>query len=136
MIAFARSHLLAAAARVERLPQAQEKALKPCVLELGGSDPYLIMHDADLNLAVEKAIQSRILNTGQSCIGAKRIILDQRIANAFSERLLSVLESIQPSNPTDETCQLGPIARSDLRDGLRTQVEKNASRRRASAHAE
>lgn len=98
------------------------KALKKTVLELGGSDPFIVLDDADLSLAVETAVKARLLNTGQSCIAAKRFILSKSIAEAFVDRLLNELQDLTYGDPLLEDTVLGPMARSDLRDGLHQQV--------------
>ncbi len=96
--------------------------LKKAVLELGGSDPFIVLEDADLELAVANAISSRFLNTGQSCIAAKRFILVNAIADEFLARFKTGVEALQPGDPMDEATTLAPMARSDLRDELHQQV--------------
>lgn len=96
--------------------------LKKCVLELGGSDPFIVLHDADLELAVNAAIGSRYLNCGQSCIAAKRFIVVPQIAEEFLHRLKAGVESLKVGDPMDENTQIGPMARLDLRDNLHRQV--------------
>jgi succinate-semialdehyde dehydrogenase/glutarate-semialdehyde dehydrogenase len=99
--------------------------LKKCVLELGGSDPYLVMEDADLDLAAKKCAQSRLLNSGQSCISAKRLIVDNKVFDAFLPKLKREFESYQIGDPMDESTQLGPLAREDLVDNLQKQVSES-----------
>ncbi len=101
------------------------KYLKKCVLELGGSDPYLILEDADLDLAVEKCVAGRILNAGQSCIGAKRFIVLEEVAEAFIQKFCEAMQAITFGNPMDASTQMGPLARWDLRDELHAQVTKS-----------
>jgi succinate-semialdehyde dehydrogenase/glutarate-semialdehyde dehydrogenase len=96
--------------------------IKKSVLELGGSDPFIVLEDADLDLAVEAAVTSRFLNTGQSCIAAKRFILINAIADEFIQRFKVGVEALKVGNPLDESTQLGPLARFDLRDELHRQV--------------
>ncbi|MDO8988074.1 MAG: NAD-dependent succinate-semialdehyde dehydrogenase [Sideroxyarcus sp.] len=96
--------------------------LKKCVLELGGSDPFIVLHDADLELAVETAVASRFLNSGQSCIAAKRFILVPQIADEFLQRFKAKVEALKLGDPLDDATQMGPMARSDLRDSLHRQV--------------
>ncbi len=96
--------------------------LKKAVLELGGSDPFIVLEDADMELAVTNAISSRFLNTGQSCIAAKRFILVEAIADAFLARFKAGVEALKPGDPMDEATTLAPMARSDLRDELHQQV--------------
>jgi succinate-semialdehyde dehydrogenase/glutarate-semialdehyde dehydrogenase len=96
--------------------------LKKCVLELGGSDPFIVLHDADLELAVEMAVKSRFLNCGQSCIAAKRFIVVPQIADEFLRRMKERVEALRPGDPMDATTTLAPMARHDLRVSLHEQV--------------
>jgi len=96
--------------------------LKKCVLELGGSDPFIVLHDADLELAVNGAMASRFQNCGQSCIAAKRFIVVPQIADEFLRRLKEKVEALKLGDPLDEATQIGPMARADLRDELHRQV--------------
>jgi succinate-semialdehyde dehydrogenase/glutarate-semialdehyde dehydrogenase len=97
--------------------------IKKSVLELGGSDPFIVLEDADLELAVEQAVTSRFLNTGQSCIAAKRFIVPEAIADEFVQRFREAVEDLAQGDPLDEANRLGPMAREDLRDDLHRQVE-------------
>ena len=96
--------------------------LKKCVLELGGSDPFIVLHDADMELAVNNAVASRFLNCGQSCIAAKRFIVVPQIADEFLLRFKEKVEALKFGDPLDEATQIGPMARADLRDTLHRQV--------------
>ena len=96
--------------------------IKKSVLELGGSDPFIVLEDADLDLAVETAVTSRFLNSGQSCIAAKRFIVVNAIADEFIKRFKVGVEALRVGNPLDESTQIGPLARFDLRDELHRQV--------------
>ena len=96
--------------------------LKKCVLELGGSDPFIVLHDADLELAVNMAVASRFLNCGQSCIAAKRFIVVPQIADEFLHELKIKVEALKVGDPLDDATQIGPMARLDLRDSLHGQV--------------
>lgn len=96
--------------------------LKKCVLELGGSDPFIVLHDADLELAVNMAVASRFLNCGQSCIAAKRFIVVPQIADEFLRRFKIKVEALRLGDPMDDTTQIGPLARLDLRASLHEQV--------------
>jgi succinate-semialdehyde dehydrogenase/glutarate-semialdehyde dehydrogenase len=96
--------------------------LKKCVLELGGSDPFIVLADADLDFTAEQAVASRFLNCGQSCIAAKRFILVPEIADAFLERFKARVEALVVGDPMDERTQIGPMARLDLRETLHRQV--------------
>ena len=100
-------------------------ALKPCVLELGGSDPYLILKDANLELATEACVTSRLLNSGQSCIAAKRFIVEESIHDEFVELLVQKLKRKVVGNPLDDGVDVGPLARKDLRDELHRQVSES-----------
>ena len=96
--------------------------LKKCVLELGGSDPFIVLHDADLELAVNMAVASRFLNCGQSCIAAKRFIVVPQIADEFVRQFKIRVEALKLGDPMDDTTQIGPMARLDLREALHGQV--------------
>lgn len=99
--------------------------LKKTVLELGGSDPYIVLEDADINLAVEVCAQSRLINNGQSCIAAKRFILVKSIEDEFLRLFKEKMASRVTGDPFDKATDLGPMARADLRDELHAQVRKN-----------
>lgn len=103
-------------------------ALKKIVLELGGNDAYIILEDADLNLAAEAAVASRMNNSGQSCIAAKRFLAVDPIREKFEKLVLEKVAKYKMGNPTDENIQLGPLARKDLRDTLQTQVDKSVAK--------
>jgi succinate-semialdehyde dehydrogenase/glutarate-semialdehyde dehydrogenase len=96
--------------------------LKKCVLELGGSDPFIVLHDADLEHSVNMAVASRFLNCGQSCIAAKRFIVVPQIADEFLHQLKTKVEALKLGDPMDDATQIGPMARRDLRDELHRQV--------------
>ena len=98
-------------------------ALKKCVLELGGSDPFIVLNDADLDLAVKAAVAGRYQNTGQVCAAAKRFIIEEGIAAEFTERFVVAASALKMGSPLDEENELGPMARFDLRDELHQQVE-------------
>ncbi|MBB1200910.1 succinate-semialdehyde dehydrogenase [Enterobacteriaceae bacterium 89] len=97
-------------------------ALKKCVLELGGSDPFIVLNDADLDEAVKAAVIGRYQNTGQVCAAAKRFIVEAGIADAFTEKFVAAAARLNMGNPEDEKNYLGPMARYDLRDELHNQV--------------
>ena len=101
--------------------------IKKSLLELGGSDPFVVLEDADLQLAVEQAVVSRFLNTGQSCIAAKRFIVVDAVAEEFVERFRAAVEALVIGDPLDEATQLGPMARFDLREELHQQVVDSLS---------
>jgi succinate-semialdehyde dehydrogenase/glutarate-semialdehyde dehydrogenase len=96
--------------------------LKKTVLELGGSDPYIILEDADLDQTIEACVTSRLLNSGQSCIAAKRFIVVEKVRTPFEEGLVKALSEKVMGDPLDEKTEIGPQARSDLRDLLHRQV--------------
>lgn len=99
------------------------KSLKKVVLELGGSDPYIILADADLEKAAEACVTSRMSNSGQVCISAKRIILVDAIKDKFKQLVLEKIKRYEMGNPAEENCNFGPMAREDLRDELHVQVQ-------------
>jgi succinate-semialdehyde dehydrogenase/glutarate-semialdehyde dehydrogenase len=99
--------------------------LKKTVLELGGSDAYLILADADLESAAEFCTQSRLINNGQSCIAAKRFIVDKTVEKQFTSLFKAKMEARKTGNPFLDDTQLGPMARKDLRDELHKQVLDN-----------
>ena len=100
------------------------KHIKPAVLELGGSDPCLILADADLDKATDVLKISRIINAGQSCIAAKRIIVEAPVYDAFIELYKEKLSQLKLGDPANESTQVGPIARADLRENLHRQVQE------------
>lgn len=99
--------------------------LKKCVLELGGSDPYLILEDANLETTAQKCAAARLLNTGQSCIGAKRFIVHDDVYAEFLEYFTFEMNGARFGDPFDEESTIGPMARMDLRDELHEQVRKS-----------
>jgi succinate-semialdehyde dehydrogenase/glutarate-semialdehyde dehydrogenase len=96
--------------------------LKKTVLELGGSDPYVILEDAELVSAAEACAASRLINGGQSCIAAKRFIVPEKIRGEFEKLFVERMKARRMGNPLDANSDLGPQARSDLRDELHGQV--------------
>jgi succinate-semialdehyde dehydrogenase/glutarate-semialdehyde dehydrogenase len=100
-------------------------ALKKTVLELGGSDPFVVLEDADLEAAARIGAQSRLLNCGQSCIAAKRFIVVEAVREAFVERFVDVMSRSVVGDPLREETTVGPQARADLRDELASQVERS-----------
>ncbi|EOI1390284.1 succinate-semialdehyde dehydrogenase [Klebsiella oxytoca] len=97
-------------------------ALKKCVLELGGSDPFIVLNDADLDEAVKAAVIGRYQNTGQVCAAAKRFIVEAGIAEAFTQKFVAAVTALKMGDPRDEQNYIGPMARFDLRDELHEQV--------------
>ncbi len=96
--------------------------LKKSVLELGGSDAFVVLEDANLDLTVPQALSSRFTNSGQSCIAAKRFIVVDAIADVFVTRFRAAVEALRPGDPRDEATTFAPMARLDLRDELHRQV--------------
>ncbi|RAL22263.1 NADP-dependent succinic semialdehyde dehydrogenase [Lujinxingia litoralis] len=101
------------------------ESLKKCVLELGGSDPFVVLADCDLEEVVEKALVGRFQNNGQSCIAAKRFIVEEPVYEAFVTRFKSAIEELKVGDPHDEAVDVGPMARKDLRDELHKQVKRS-----------
>src|SRR6185503_19269517 len=100
------------------------KALKKTVLELGGSDPFIVMPSVDLNEAVAAAVTARTINNGQSCIAAKRFIIDEQIAAEFEDRFVNEMKALAVGNPLDDTVQVGPLATEQILTDLEEQVHK------------
>src|SRR6202012_3320244 len=84
--------------------------IKKSVLELGGSDPYIVMPSADLDLAIETAVQARCVNSGQSCIAAKRFLIADEIYDVFEKRFIAGMEAIRVGDPMKDTTEIGPLA--------------------------
>jgi succinate-semialdehyde dehydrogenase/glutarate-semialdehyde dehydrogenase len=101
--------------------------LKKTVLELGGSDPYVVLQDADLELAVETCVSSRLINSGQSCIAAKRFIVVQPVLEEFTRLYVEKMRARKTADPFEEGVDVGPQARADLRDDLHRQVEESVA---------
>jgi succinate-semialdehyde dehydrogenase/glutarate-semialdehyde dehydrogenase len=104
------------------------RALKKVVLELGGSDPYVVLEDADLEAAVETCAKSRLINSGQSCIAAKRFIVVEPVRARFEEMLVERLRAAKVGHPLEEDTEVGPQAREDLRETLQQQVDASVER--------
>ncbi|HUF74781.1 MAG TPA: NAD-dependent succinate-semialdehyde dehydrogenase [Longimicrobiales bacterium] len=102
--------------------------VKKTVLELGGSDPYLILEDADLEAAAAACVQSRLVNSGQSCIAAKRFIVVAPVRDDFVDAVVERMGAANLGNPFDEGTEVGPQAREDLRDMLHEQVRGTVSK--------
>ncbi|MDF1623174.1 NAD-dependent succinate-semialdehyde dehydrogenase [Pseudohongiella nitratireducens] len=99
--------------------------LKKTVLELGGSDPYLVLDDADVGKAVESCVTSRLLNNGQSCIAAKRFIVDEKVYGAFVAGMADAMAAKSVGDPMQSDIDIGPQARDDLSESLAHQVEES-----------
>jgi len=98
-------------------------ALKKNVLELGGSDAFIVLEDADLDAAAQMAVRARFQNTGQSCIAAKRFIVVETVADAFEQKFVAAASKLRIGDPLNRETQVGPMARSDLREELDQQVQ-------------
>jgi succinate-semialdehyde dehydrogenase / glutarate-semialdehyde dehydrogenase len=103
------------------------KEIKTTVLELGGSDPFIVMPSANFDVAVTTAVKARTINNGQSCIAAKRFIVADEIYNDFEERFVSEMKSLRIGDPMDESTDIGPLATPQIRDDLVEQVNKAAA---------
>jgi len=97
---------------------------KKAVLELGGSDPFIVFADADFDAAVKTAIAARLNNSGQSCVCAKRFLVEKSIAGKFTEAFVEGMRKVTYGDPLDESHNLGPLARADLRAGLQSQLDR------------
>ena len=103
------------------------KNLKKSVVELGGSDPFIVMASADLDAAVSTAVTARMINNGQSCIAAKRFIVDEKIYDQFLEKFVARVSKVRVGDPMDEQTDLGPLATAAIRDELDQQVRASAA---------
>jgi succinate-semialdehyde dehydrogenase/glutarate-semialdehyde dehydrogenase len=103
------------------------RRIKKTVLELGGSDPFIVMPSADLEAAVETAVTARHINNGQSCIAAKRFIVHDAIAGEFTARFVERTEALTVGDPLDETTDIGPLATEAIREELQDQVERSVA---------
>jgi succinate-semialdehyde dehydrogenase/glutarate-semialdehyde dehydrogenase len=103
------------------------KNLKKSVMELGGSDPFVVMPSADMEQAVSTAVTARMINNGQSCIAAKRFIIHEKIYDEFLKRFVAGVSAIRVGDPMDEKTQLGPLATGAIRDGLDKQVKASVA---------
>ena len=101
------------------------RQIKKTVLELGGSDPFIVMPSADLDRAVKTAVEARAINNGQSCIAAKRFIVDSRVAGEFERRFVAGMEALLVGDPMEENTQLGPLATAQILEGLDDQVQRS-----------
>ncbi|MBI5355943.1 MAG: NAD-dependent succinate-semialdehyde dehydrogenase [Candidatus Aenigmarchaeota archaeon] len=107
-----------------RVAAAAGRSIKKSVLELGGSDPFIVLKDADVQAAATTAVKARFQNTGQSCIASKRFIVEKSVARQFLEVFIDAVEAQKVGDPLDESTDIGPLARSDLRDDLHGIVER------------
>ncbi len=105
-----------------KVAAASGRALKKTVLELGGSDPFIVLADADLEYTATMAVRARFQNAGQSCIAAKRFLVEEPVAAEFERRFVAAVEQLKVGDPMDRATQVGPMARGDLRDDLDRQI--------------
>jgi succinate-semialdehyde dehydrogenase/glutarate-semialdehyde dehydrogenase len=110
-----------------RVAETAGRELKKTVLELGGSDPFIVLEDADLPTTARAAAEARLINSGQSCIAAKRFIVVDQIAEAFLDRFVAEMRAYTIGDPLQRVTQIGPQARHDLRDALHRQVEHSVT---------
>jgi succinate-semialdehyde dehydrogenase/glutarate-semialdehyde dehydrogenase len=103
------------------------KRIKKSVLELGGSDPFIVMPSADLDAAVKTAVKARIVNNGQSCIAAKRFIIHEAIASEFQSRFVSAMQSLRLGDPLDESTEIGPLATPQIANDIEKQVNDSVA---------
>jgi succinate-semialdehyde dehydrogenase/glutarate-semialdehyde dehydrogenase len=103
------------------------QALKKQVLELGGSDPFIVLADADVQAAAKAAVKARFQNTGQSCISAKRFIVEDAVADEFADAMCELTAKLVVGDPLQEGTEIGPMARANLRDELHAQVEASVA---------
>ncbi len=104
------------------------KAFKKTVLELGGSDPFIVLEDADLEAAARAGVRARYQNTGQSCIAAKRFIVMEKVWQQYQDLFLTEVKTLKIGDPTDRATRIGPLARPDLLDDLDRQVHRSVER--------
>lgn len=103
------------------------KALKKQVLELGGSDPFIVLADADLEAAAETAVKARYINVGQSCVNAKRFIVEDAVADRFAELFVEKAAALKIGDPMERDTKIGPMARENLRSALHEQVRRSVA---------
>jgi succinate-semialdehyde dehydrogenase/glutarate-semialdehyde dehydrogenase len=112
----------------QAVAKAAGEHIKKTVLELGGSDPYVVLEDADLDAAADTCATSRLINSGQSCISAKRFVVVKGVKEEFLKRFVARMSAARMGDPLDEKTELGPLAREDLRNELHAQVMKSVAR--------
>ena len=103
------------------------RQIKKSVLELGGSDPFIVLPSADLDQAIPMAVQARTINNGQSCIAAKRFLVAEKIAGEFEHRFVQRMENLKVGDPLDEATQLGPLATAQVLHDLHRQVAESVA---------
>ncbi len=109
----------------KKVAEACGRNLKKTVMELGGSDPFIVMGDADIDAAVKTAVTARLINNGQSCIASKRFIVVENVYDEFEKKFVDAMKKVKVGNPVEITTELGPIAREDLLNELDEQVKQS-----------
>ena len=119
---------LTGSTQVGRIVAAQAgRALKKQVLELGGSDPFIVLADADVDAAAAVAVKARFINAGQSCVNAKRFLVEESVAEQFIAAFCTGVKRLKAGDPMERDTQIGPLARANLRDDLHRQVERSVA---------
>jgi succinate-semialdehyde dehydrogenase/glutarate-semialdehyde dehydrogenase len=108
-----------------KVAQFSGRYIKKTVMELGGSDPFIVLEDADIDKAVETGVKARLINNGQSCIAAKRFIIVENVFDKFKEQFVAKMKAQKIGDPLDESVDIGPMARRDLMEQLHDQVERS-----------
>lgn len=108
--------------------QQAAKAIKKVVLELGSNDAFIVLEDADLDVAVETCAQARLVNNGETCVAAKRFIVVDSVYDEFRERIVEKFENVKTGDPMDDDSNIGPLARKDLQEKLHEQVEESVNK--------
>lgn len=103
------------------------KYMKRSVLELGGNDPFIVLDDADIELATNLAMTGRLSNAGQVCLASKRFIVDEKLFDSFKDKLIHKCKTYKVGDPLDPNTQMGPMARQDLLENIQKQIEKGVS---------
>ena len=111
-----------------KIAQKAGEALKKTVLELGSNDAYLVLDDADIELAAKTCVNGRVYNNGETCVAAKRFVVVDKVYDAFKEAFVKGMKAVKHGDPKDSNSDMGPIARKDLRETLHEQVEKSVSK--------
>ncbi|WP_261869790.1 aldehyde dehydrogenase family protein [Psychrobacter sp. JCM 18901] len=106
----------------------QLKQLKKAVLELGSNDAFIVLEDADIETAVETCTQARLINNGETCVAAKRFIVVDSVYDEFRKRIVEKFEGTKAGDPMDDSSDIGPLARADLREQLHEQVEQSVAK--------
>lgn len=109
----------------KKVAEACGRNLKKTVMELGGSDPFIVLDDADIDSAVKTAVTARLINNGQSCIAAKRFIVVENVYDEFEKKFVDAMKKVKVADPMETTTELGPIAREDLLNELDEQVKQS-----------